>query len=271
MTLFQGRSQSARLKLKLRSLILATALVFILPAVNEVEAQPIVIIQNDSMWFNSFLGWLYVVGEVKNTASLWVVGPNIEIKGVLRDEGGGMVGMESTRVELANIPPGETAPFEIWESDSAKASKTRSYSLQIVGPVLLANITITPKLLVQNIAETKGTEGLREVAGYVKNLGTAVSRLTRVVGTFYNDTGKVVYVQSRLTDPGDIAPGSTSSFRLPVHEEQSQKITGYKLAAESSEYTSVPELHWPVLAAGSVLLLAIFAVRTRTQRIKSGV
>jgi hypothetical protein len=130
---------------------------------------------------------------------------------------------------------------------------------------------IPQKLVILNAADSKNSLGWLEIVGEVENQADQVSTYTKIVGTFYDETGKVIYTDYTYTDPSDVPAGARHPFKMTLlSDERSSKVSRYTLIAESmnSHYTSVPE--WPlpgiVLAAVFGLASILIARRDRSKR-----
>jgi hypothetical protein len=102
------------------------------------------------------------------------------------------------------------------------------------------------------------------VVGQVMNAGTQTSRFTKVIATFYNKAGKVIYVEFDYTSPSDIPAGQTYGFKIigpstPI----SGQVGSFSIFAESDQYfsTPVPEMSWPTLIAAIALVLSVVLMR----------
>ena len=105
-----------------------------------------------------------------------------------------------------------------------------------------------------------------EVAGEVKNTGTATSQFTKVIGTFYDAAGKVIFVDSTFTSPSDIPGGQSSGFKITLNDQAiSARISSDAIFAESQQYTSIPELPYhAVIVAGILMSLSVMMLRKVT-------
>lgn len=226
------------------------------------HATAMAVVQNDSMWISS-VGMLHVFGEVKNTGDVWL--QFVKIVGTLRDGSGGIVDVDYTYTRTMYLPPEGISPFDLTELDTAKSARVQSYSLIVeyreVAP-------IPQKLVILNVADSKNSLGWLEIVGEVENQADQVSTYTKIVGTFYDESGKVIYTDFTYTDPSDVPPVTRYPFKMTIlSDERTSKVARYGLIAESmnSKYTSVPETPWPVLMMIAALTLAGVAVH-RKQR-----
>jgi hypothetical protein len=248
------------MKIRVSIVVLPLVLVLLIGYVPQAAAGPSAAVQNDSMWID-ILGYLHIVGEVKNTGDVWL--RFVKIFGTLRDAGGGTVDVTFTYTLVRFVPPDNVVPFDLTEIDTAKSARVQSYSL-----VLEFDETGPPiqKLAVLNVADSKNLNGQFEVVGEVENQGDKPAPYTHVIGTFYDAGGKVVYADFTYTEPTEIPPRAKHGFKITVlSDTQSSKITRYTLIAESENagYTSVPEWPSPILVAGIALSLAVIVIRRK--------
>jgi hypothetical protein len=214
--------------------------------------------QNDTSYVDS-LGYLHVVGEVLNTGDAWL--SFVKITGTLKDANGQIVDVTFTYAYADYLPPAQKAPFNLIETDSSKSAKATSYTLAL--SYQQATTMPANTLTIQGATSSIDSLGYLNIVGQVKNAGTQTSNFTKVVATFYNQAGKVVYVDFTYTSPSDIPAGQTYSFKIigPSNPVSSQ-VVKYNLFAESQQYTSIPEWRSPLLIVGIVLSLAVIALRS---------
>jgi hypothetical protein len=113
------------------------------------------------------------------------------------------------------------------------------------------------------------TVGWMEVVGQVENQADAISTYTKIVGTFYNETGTVIYTEFTFTDPSDVPARATYPFKMTIlSDERSAKVARYNLIAESmnSKFTSVPETSYPLLVMIAALTLSVVVLRRRNEK-----
>jgi hypothetical protein len=250
----------------LASSLFVVSLSLLVPAaffsfVPPVAAAASAVVQNDSMWIDS-LGLLHVVGEVKNTGDVWL--RFVKITGTLRDATNGIVDVVLTYTLLHYVPPNEAAPFDMIEVDTAKSARVASYSLAVE---FQETTPIAQQLVILNTADSKDSLGWLEIVGEVQNNAPGPSAYTQVTGTFYDTTGKTVYVGMTYTSPSEIPSGGKNSFKLIVTgDERSSKVATYKITAESdnSQFTSVPETPWPGILMVAALTVSVVALRRKS-------
>jgi hypothetical protein len=230
------------------------------------RATAMAVVQNDSMWIDS-VEMLHVFGEVKNTGDVWL--QFVKIVGTLRDGSGGIVDVDYTYTRTMYLPPEGVSPFDLTELDTAKSARVQSYSLIVeyreVAP-------IPQKLVILNVADSKNSLGWLEIVGEVENQADQVSTYTKIVGTFYDESGKVIYTGFTYTDPSDVPPVPRYPFKMTIlSDERTSKVARYSLIAESmnSKYTSVPETPWPGILMAAALTVAVVVVRRKRGQLVS--
>jgi hypothetical protein len=222
--------------------------------------------QNDSMWISAS-GNLWIMCEVTNTGDVWL--EYVKVTATLRDSASTIVDIIYGYTAVHYVSPAATVPLQMVEVDTAKSTQVQSYSLIVS---FRETPPIQQKLALLNVADSKNAAGYLEVFGEVQNQADGPSAYTKVAGSFYDETGKLVYVGYTYTDPNEVPPGATYPFKLTVFSaERSSKITRYSLIAESmnSGYTSIPETPWPIVMLTAVLTLAIVAVRRKRTQLVS--
>jgi hypothetical protein len=184
-------------------------------------------------------GTLHIFGEVRNTGDTWL--QSVEITATLTDAAGVDFGTDFTYLEVDFLPPGAVGPFDILVLEPEKVARVDSYSL------LLTDFRVAPslprKLVITSVSESTqyAILGYLNVVGEVENEGDKPVVNPKVLGTFYDATGKVIYVDYDF--PGDIPPGGRYGFDLTVSSaEVTSRVTRYSIIAVSGLYTSIPEL-----------------------------
>ncbi len=239
-------------------ILVALALGFLF-AVPHVAASPSAVIQNDSSYTDS-IGYYHVVGEVLNTgdASLTL----IKISGVFKDSGSQVVDTELTYAYADYLPAGQKTPFDLFISDTQRSAHVASYNLALEYEA--ATQTIPIQLTIQGTTSSTDSLGFLEVVGQVQNSGQTISNFTKVVGTFYDQAGKVIDVEFSYTSPSDVPAGQAYGFKLTVANQAiSSRVANYALLAESRQYTSVPEFLWPFILLAAALTLTVVATRKK--------
>jgi hypothetical protein len=247
--------------------ILAVAGCWVIP-IHPANAASSAVIQNETAWLDA-TGYYHVTGEVKNTGDTWLhyATTGVRVTGRFLDANGSQVDMVDSFVQVDYLAPGKAGPFDALEFNTTRSAQIVKYSL---GLAYQSTTLLTLKLIVQNLSSSRNASGFLTVTGEVQNQGDALSKFTKAVGTFYDAQGKVVAATSAYTDPTDIPPGVTYTFKLAlVYPGQAAKVTRYTIVAESQFYSSVPEWPWPTLMLATVVTLATVAVRRKSNQTDS--
>ena len=224
-----------------------------------VHASPNAMIQNDSSYTDS-LGYYHVVGEVLNNgdASLTF----IKISGVFKDSGSQVADTELTYAYTNYLPAGQKAPFDLFVADTQKSSHVVSYTLALEYEATTGAVPL--QLTIEGTTSSPDSLGFLEVVGQVRNSGQTISNFTKVVGTFYDQAGKVIAVEFSYTSPSGIPAGQAYGFKLIVDDAAiSSRVAKYALFAESNQYTSIPEIPWPFILLSAGLTLCWVVIRRK--------
>jgi hypothetical protein len=221
-------------------------------------------VQNDTSYISS-IGTYHIIGEVLNSGDTWL--RFVKVTAIMKDTNGQVVDVDFTYAWVERLPPNERAPFNIFEIDTAKSARITSYTLALEFD---AADPAEVLLQIQGPSTSTNILGHFEVVGEVKNNGPETSPFSKVIGTFYDAAGKVIYVDFTYTSPADIPPSQAYGFKITVTDEiASAKISRYALFADSSQYTSVPETPWPIVMLAAALTVAIVALRRKSSQLVS--
>lgn len=200
----------------MKKLVLITFILLLL-SVN-VGAQEII---NTSSFVNS-IGYLNVVGEVKNTSSNSLEYGQV-IASFLDDEGNILdTSMTYTTIEI--IKPGAVVPFKV---NGKNNEKIKQYSLQFQ-----ANQSSNQRRNIEIINSSSNVNSINylEISGQVKNNTSENQEYVQIVATFYNKEDVVVDVGMTYSSVDVLQPGGTSPFKLTVKNRD--EITDYKLQVQ---------------------------------------
>lgn len=218
-------------------------LLLILPLIGFSNAWGEISIQNDQQFFSDD-GSLHIVGELKNNFDVPVnqvkIDASLFSNGILVDT------IKQTPM-LNTIMPEMRNPFEIIVSKEI-AKDIDEYSLSTSYHVT------EPKEQVIDITTSDFSRDKFNnlvITGTVANKGEITANTVVVVATLYDENGNVAAVSKTHVEPDYLRANDESFFFVPLPDKiQSRSIVDYTLAAESEEYTAVPE--FPL---GSMLLL----------------
>ena len=183
-----------------------------------VGAQEII---NTSSFVNS-IGYLNVVGEVKNTSS-----NSLEYGQIIAsflDSEGNVVDTSMTYTNIDIIKPGAVVPFKVNVKNN---EKIKQYSLQFQ-----ANQTNNQRRNIEIVNNSSNVNSINylEISGQVKNNTSESQEYVQIVGTFYDENGVVVDVGMTYSSVDVLQPGGTSPFKLTVQNRD--EITDYKLQVQ---------------------------------------
>jgi hypothetical protein len=228
------------------------------------------VIQNDSSYMDTF-GHYHVVGEVRNTGSVWF--QSILISVMLKDKTGALVDTRQGSPWLQHLPPQAAIGFDVTEPDTGKSDMIRSYTIALT---FQSGQSRTASLEISGLDTSRNSVGWLQVQGVVLNSGASESDNTNVTGTFYGSDGKVVFVTFTTPTASTIQPGTNQPFTLTIVDSaRSRLVTRFSVAAESNEYTSVltytniPEFPWQSTIMTWFALAAVLVVVRKRRRTKN--
>jgi hypothetical protein len=240
-----------------RFIAVALVLLFLF-ALPHVTASSSATIQNTSSYVDE-LGYLHVVGEVKNTGDVWL--HYVRVSATFYGGNGAVVDTSFTYTLLDSLPPGVASGFDVFELDTGKSAMIQNYRL--TGDFAVTQ-PLTTALQIINTSSSKDSLGYLEIVGEVKNNGDTISEYTKVAAIFYGADGKVVDVGYTFTDPTTVQPHSQQSFKLILlSAARSNLVTRWTLDTQSNQYASIPETTWPALMLAAALSLCGFAIRKK--------
>lgn len=218
-------------------------LLLIFPLIGFSSAWGEISIQNDQQFFGDD-GSLHIVGEIKNNLNVPI--NQIKIDATLYSNG---ILVDTIQISpmLNTVMPEMKNPFDIIITGYV-AREIDEYSLSV-------SYKITePKSQVIDITKSNFSRDNFDnllITGTVANRGEITANTVVVVATLYDKNGNVAAVSKTHVEPDYLRANDESFFFVPVPDKmQSSYIVDYSLAAESEEYTAVPEFPF-----GSMLLL----------------
>ncbi|MFC1506999.1 FxLYD domain-containing protein [Thermoproteota archaeon] len=207
---------------------------------------------------------LYVVGEVEN------VGDNdvkfVQIVATFHDENNTVVDTDTSYTTLRVIPPNTKSPFKIQINDPNQIQKVHNYSVA-VSRYDEATHPIPKTLVMLSNSSYISVGGLLNIVGEIQNNGTSKCDFTRIIVTYYDVNGKVVYVDSTYSTPYELDTDQKASFSLTVYnEEMNDMIDSYVLQAQSDESTMIPEFSTLIFPLMMSLLCIVFLMKKFTDK-----
>jgi hypothetical protein len=194
---------------KKHPLILSTIMVF--SAIISIATPTIVTYANtDKVTIRSHSSYTevftYVVGEVENTGSRNL--NNIEIVATFFDKNNNVLTSDSTYTDIETLTPNQKSPFEL-NTYPHENLEIDHYSLTITNA---KNATYIPyrDLNIRWLATHR--DNWYHVRGEVGNEGTITATEIKLVATFYNTQGKVIFRDVSQADIDTLPPGGVSPF-----------------------------------------------------------
>jgi len=202
-------------------------------------------------------GYYHIIGEVANTGEEPLGA--VEVTAELYDMDSNLIDLQVGQTLIEVLAPQKKAPFDIVAADEALSEDIDSYTLstsyQVCGPEFEFKLCRPEfEFSFADVQTGWDDQGRFIVEGQVANNGTKQVQETHVVGTFYDDQGRVVGVGYSTPDPTTLTPGQAGDFRIVI-EEVLGSVSDYALQAESRNYLEIPEL-----SLSSVILVLVAAM-----------
>jgi hypothetical protein len=144
-----------------------------------------------------------------------------------------VIGTDFAYTTIDVLLPNQKSPFEIIEVDEGILPQIAYYNVAVTN----YDITTEPPYREFSIlSHSSHTDilGYYHVVGEVQNTGGQAATFVKVVGTFYDVSGKVVAAELIYTSPSDLTPGQIAPFEMIVVDTaQSAKISSYLLQVQS--------------------------------------
>jgi hypothetical protein len=207
--------------------IICISMVFPVSNLNIVSAQTDVQILSHN-GFESASGEYVICGEVENTGTQTL--SHIMISADLFDSHDSRIGNYNNYASLNNLPPAKRSPFKITVTDTANGAHVMSYKLSI--------LEYTPTdALPENLAiwgiksHNDPDEHNKYITGIIRNQGPSKASYIRIIVTYFNSSGNVVY---------------TTFETMDELEQNVEKPFEVDLGNPSYTYTStiIPQIVW---------------------------
>lgn len=148
-----------------------------------------------------------IAGEVRNDSPVNVGRTSITI--TFYDVSGAVIGSAAGETMLDVIAPGQVSPFLITLSRPPTLS---SYSVRATARPSAANSV--PQLSVVEVKRFEDNAGFLHIKGQVSNVGTTISKRTKVAAVLYGRDGRVINVGFTYVHPPTLAPGETALYEV---------------------------------------------------------
>jgi len=185
--------------------------------------------------FYDSAGYFHVTGEVINRSPDAM--QNVKAVAAFYDSSKNVIGTNTGYGYPKVLNSGDRGAFTISGPDLTQVKRISSFKITLDGD--LANPK-PPALKIKVGNHYPDQFGISyTVAGEVTNAGTETSTYTEIDGIFYNKQGRVIYLTSTFPPQSDLNPGQSTPFELSAFISGSQKISSFKIYADSSEYSSI--------------------------------
>jgi hypothetical protein len=205
-------------------------------------------------------GAYHILGEVENFGDSPVTAVNITATGY--GQLGEMLVTSSTIADLAVIMPNEKSPFDVVLTYFLTENDVYNYTLSIT---YSAADSVSRSLRILSNTSYTDSAGILYVDGSVTNVGTGVAASVRVIATFYDSDGHVVWVNEEYSEPHDILSGANATFEVLVPDYSVVPLVAtYALTPESFQQPVVPRSSYfpvlPLAIAVTIIIAALLAV-----------
>ena len=175
-----------------------------------------------------------MTGEVINHASDAM--QNIIAVAGFYDSSKNVVGTNTGYTYPAVVNSGNKGVFTIQGPDPTQVKKITSFKITLEGDYANPKPTLL-KIKVGN--HYKDTFGLSyTIAREVTNTGTDPSSFTEIYCIFYDKNGRVIETSSSYPSHSELASGQSTPFEVGAYGSYVDKISSFKVFADSSEYSS---------------------------------
>lgn len=141
---------------------------------------------------------------------------------------GALAATSSNFAHLPILKPGQKSPFELVVSSPPSAA---NYKLETTWRVTTergyTDIDIT------DVSALVDTEGQYRLTGKIRNAGDKPIAMVIVVGSFYDESGKVAATGFTMADTVPLGIGQVSSFTMMVNAVVSASIKSYSIQAQA--------------------------------------
>jgi hypothetical protein len=238
--------------------VFAISLLACLGSLSPVQASgQVTILNSQGLWDQSYV--YHVLGEVENIGDAPISSVYVTATGY--DVAGTMVATSSTLADLNVLLPGEKSPFDVILLYDI-LDQVYNYSLSFTYST--ANSIPRQLKIVSNSSYTDSLSGILYVTGNITNFGPGTTTHARVIATFFDSKGYVVWVHETYSEPHDIMPNGNASFALSLPDNTLVPlVASYGLTAESDQYAIVPEYQYLFIVPLLITTTAVAAMWRR--------
>ncbi|MDQ1465569.1 MAG: hypothetical protein QOC73_2510, partial [Actinomycetota bacterium] len=209
------------------ALVCTAGAVGLLAAAPAALAAPSVVVVSSSSYGPQSDGFLYIVGETKNTGAGPITGISVTIG--LYNSANVLLTTDDVASQVSVLAPGEKGGFlDIVTPPAGYAS------YKVLG-VSAADAAAAGyhRFAVTNVHDVPDSAGVHDITGTVTNAGYYSAQNVRLFFTFYNQAGTVVDVDSQLLPAGTLniaASGTFDEHNIPA----SIHYTSFALVVEGA-------------------------------------
>jgi hypothetical protein len=205
---------------------------------NVVSAQTDVQILSHNGFLDPLDKHYYVCGEVLNTGTQTLI--YTEVSAEFFDQGGSRIAGYSHFASLQNLSPNTKAPFKIEVTSTDQAARVSTYGVSVLG---YQPTDAFPKKL--EVSAVTGEQDANDVnmivEGQIWNSADSPATYVRVIATYYDSSGNVVYTD--FDSIGAMDSHATHHFEIDFYGTRMPstsdwlKATSSSVTAESFEYS----------------------------------
>jgi hypothetical protein len=175
-------------------------------------------------------GSLYVVGEVVNNTGQPL--EDVQVSVSLLDGAGAEVAREQWPARRHVLQPGQGGPFVVILNDPPEGwSEFRATADAIPASFYLARIST--EFAVGEVEAAQPPFGSYALAGTVANAGQD-ARYVEVTGTLYDETGRVLAVESTTLEQDVLAAGEEAPFLITFYSKAEGEVARHEIQVEGT-------------------------------------
>jgi hypothetical protein len=184
-------------------------------------------------------GYTFIVGEVQNIGSNYL--NYVELVATFYDNNDNVVASDFTFTELEILGPNQKSPF-VLNTYPHQNLNIDHYSVTVADTNVVSYFPYSDFRI-------KGVNTYRDnwyfVQGEIENTGWLTAAWVKLVATFYNSQGTVIFSDFTYADIDPLAPGRSSPFELNTYPREINPAS-YDIQVESAEYLSLSYLECDV-------------------------
>lgn len=168
-------------------------------------------------------GSTIVLGEIENEDT---VPGFVSVGATLVGKDGNPIGQEESFDKISHtVLPKEISPFRI---DFPNVKLAQVKSVKMTPNAMLVPASADPVIGVLHQAIDKDAQGRPVLKGELMNESGQTVNIPHVLATFYDDSGKVIWVSDGYVDHA-LAPQTPLAFSVPLRDDLTSKIHTYRV------------------------------------------